>query len=156
MTVDYANIASWEESLTPSALDEPSTDEGIATESAPSPDPKWGHCIDALLDTLRALASEDEQEEDAPTHATVKAGLQWLQVLKSRFPGAPPTLVIPEPGGGLIIERRGHADAGEEVSVDITLYNDGRAENTVYRDGHVVHMAPVPFWPSLRSHRGQG
>lgn len=141
-----ASIANWDDSST-GARRTFIGEATIATESAAEPDPKWDHCVDALLGAWRAASSGPEAAEDAPTRETVEAALAWLKWLIAHAPAAPPTLITSEPGGGIILERAGRSSSGDEYLSELTLYNSGQAEFTVYVNGRVVSMEQIPFAP---------
>ena len=73
--------------------------------------------------------------------------MQWLQHLQQESPQQPPRSVIPEPGGGLIIDWQDQASDGVEIISELTLYNDRTAEGTHYANGRVCKMVEVPFFP---------
>ena len=146
-TLNYpTSIASW-----PPAS--PSEDAGYGQRTTSiatvSPDAGvrslWGSSIDELLALLKRTPPHHAPDHDAPNQASIKAAITWLDRLRDRFPDAPPTMILPEPAGGLIIECRIRLDAGTECIFELTLYNDRRAEWTVYVDGKVMEMTPVPF-----------
>lgn len=148
-TLSSHGIASW--STDPEAPNVASHAEAastIATTTAHPPAPQWEHCLDAMIDEHRRAARMTSRDEDAPSLEAIDAAMQWLVWLKQDFPHAPPTSVTPEPGGGLIIERRARQSDGHEVISELTLYNDGRAEMTYFVNGKVLEIIDVPFAPS--------
>jgi hypothetical protein len=139
------NIASWNESH---RFTEPPflSQDGIATETQPDVSPEWGNCIDALLGIVSDPTSIDTPR---PNRSTIEAAFAWLAFLKKQFPSAPPTCIIPEPAGGLIIERRVNLANGHEVLCELTFYNDERAERTDYYDGRIIQIGPLPRNPNV-------
>jgi len=153
-TLNPRAIDSWEQFSSQSAVFSGEARGGIdTTSSALHADPKWDQCIDALLLTWKRAPSAGPGAEPSPNGAVIEAALQWLMFLRERFPAAPPTLVGPEPDGGLIIERRDAATSGGEILEELTLYRDQRAEMTLYLDGKVKEMAEIPFKPPVRRNR---
>lgn len=138
------NIASWNESYRFSESPFLRQD-GIATETQQDVSPEWGDCIDALLGIWSNPSSIDTTQ---PNRSTIEAAFAWLAFLRKQFPSAPPTCIIPEPAGGLIIERRVNVANGHEFLCELTFYNDERAERTDYFDGRIVHMGPIPRNPN--------
>ena len=140
------NIASWEEEcLLPEA--HLAGQDSIATESQQKESPVWEICIDALLKIWEDSSAICDPQ---PNRQAIEAATRWVDVLRRRFPGAPPTCIIPEPEGGIIVERRQRLPNGQEVLCELTFYNDARAERTDYLDGHVLHMSSIPWRPLPR------
>lgn len=143
MLIENENIASWEGEclLPPIELGEPS---GIATESQPVENPAWERCIDALLDVW---SHPDRGIDPVPSRSAIEAAIAWLVFLRKRFPSVPPTRITPEPGGGIIVERRQTYADGRDAACELTFYNDGRAERTDYVNGRVRYMGSIPASP---------
>ncbi len=118
--------------------------DGIATETQPRESPEWNICIDELL-KVRTNASALGEVPPNPT--AIDAGLRWLIYLQKQCPAAPPTCIIAEPGGGLIIDRRVVLEDGQESICELTFYNNGRAEFTVYLNGRVEDLEDIPLDP---------
>lgn len=150
--INPTGIDTWPQFTSQSVAFDDAAGGGIdTTSSGVDVDPKWGQCIDALLGVRERAMLAGQSSEDSPSPAVVEAALQWLVFLRDRFPAAPPTLVGPEPAGGLIIERRVVAvGGGQEILEELTLENNGRAEMTVYVDGKVKEMMEVSFNPPAR------
>jgi len=137
------NIASWEEEcLLPEA--QFFGQDAIATESQQKESPKWEVCVDALL---RIWADSSSLDAPQPNRPAIEAAIAWVAFLKKRFPNDPPTCIIPEPDGGVIVERRVKLANGHECVCELTFYNDERAERTDYYDGRVLEMASIPRQP---------
>ena len=142
-TIDNSRIASWDE------VDDAFVDgeESIATESQQDQSRVWNECIDALL----RIWCDDEQPDDGtsvrPSRAAIEAALTWLSLLQRQFPTLPPTMIMAEPAGGIIIERRVQLANGDDMLSEFTFYNDMRAEGTFYRNGKIFSMAPIPLSP---------
>jgi hypothetical protein len=113
---------------------------GIATETAHRESPEWLKCIDELL---KIWSDPSALGDTPPNQKAIDAGLSWIAYLRKRCPTAPPTCIIPEPGGGLIIDRRDTLADGRESIYELTFYNDGRAEMTVYVDGRVEILSDI-------------
>jgi hypothetical protein len=138
------NIASWEESFL--SQEQQFAGQGsIATESEPSESPAWEVCIDALLQLL--TQSPTPGLEPPPNGDAIKAALSWVAFLKRRFPGDPPTCIIREPSGGVIVERRAQLLNGSDCLCELTFYNDGSAERTDYFNGKIRQMVSIPPRP---------
>jgi hypothetical protein len=117
---------------------------GIATEAHAVENSGWEESINALLD-LKAQGQPGFEENAAgPNDQAIETALCWLIFLRKRFPSAPPTCVIPEPAGGIIVERRASLPGGQDQLCELTFYNDGNAEQTDYLDGRIVRMVPIP------------
>lgn len=138
------NIASWEEACL--SQEQQFTGQGsIATESELPESPAWKVCIDALLQLL--MQSPTQGHDPLPTGDVIKAALSWLAFLKTRFPADPPTCIIREPSGGLIVERRVQLPNGNDCLCELTFYNDGNAERTDYFNGKIRQMVSIPPRP---------
>lgn len=138
------NIASWEqEHLLPKF--EFVEQDSIATESQQEERPEWELCIDALLQTWKDQASLAAPQ---PSRLSIEAAIAWVAFLRKRFPSEPPTCIIPEPDGGIIIERRVTSDDGHECVCELTFYNNESAERTDYYDGRILRMGPMPWHPN--------
>jgi hypothetical protein len=134
--------------------------ESIATEcgSATSDAQSWTESIDALLGVLldmwgqygRGNDGSIVDDEFTPTCDTIQAAIAWLAFLRRHVvPSLPPTCIIPEPGGGLIVE---HRDQQRRCVWELSLYNEGTAEFTVYQNGKVKDIIEVRmFPPSVRN-----
>lgn len=133
--LEESGIATWHESYT----DIPAVSQEIATETRPTEDPDWEKCIDALLKLLR---DKPEQVDDfvPPNQLTIWDALRFLQSYRQQNPFAPPTMIVPEPGGGLIIERRYTSTDGIKYIEEVTFYNDSPPEFTFYRNGKILFM----------------
>jgi len=147
MTTLIDHIASWDEARRLPEIPFVSSD-GIATESQPEEDPAWEACIDALLelwDDPSRLANNGEP----PNRRAIEAAIAWIAFLRGRFPAAPPTCIAPEPGGGIILERRVRSASGHDWLCELTLSNDGTAERTDYLDGRILQMNMLPGHPPV-------
>jgi hypothetical protein len=138
------SIASWEETAV-EQLPELDQHESIATESQQTADPAWGHCIDALLQVLSAPFNDGSVVP--PTRDAITAALRWIVYLKSKFPTAPPTLITPEPNGGIIVARRDRTRDGADFLSELTFYNNLTAESTLYHNGRILEMSALPIQP---------
>lgn len=117
---------------------------GIATEIAPRESPEWDNCIDQLL---RIRTDASALGDTPPNSQAIDAGLRWIAYLRKQCPTDPPTYIIAEPGGGLIIDRRVVLPDGQESICELTFYNDGRAEFTAYLNGRVESLTDIPLNP---------
>lgn len=139
------HIASCAEDLR--ASDPPFMDQdSIATESQQAESPAWAECIDALLKVFSECSAPDSGDP-RPNHIATRAALAWIAYLRNQFPQEPPTYIVPEPDGGLIVERRVTLPTGEDLLCELTFYNDGRAERTDYVNGRIREMNPIPQLP---------
>lgn len=89
---------------------------------------EWEKCLDAL----RGMA-------DLQHRPSITAALLWLGSQRQQFPDDPPTCIIAEPDGGIIVERRVTTTWHEHV-YEMTFYDDGSREQTEYCDGRIVKM----------------
>lgn len=136
------NIASWEDPF--QSLDEQGTGIArIATEEQPCVNSEWEKCIDALL----KLLSTHPTDELAPNECAIKTALSWVAFLQKQHPGDPPTCIVREPNGGVIVERRVRFPNGPDSICELTFYNNGIAERTDYVDGKILRMGPIPSRP---------
>lgn len=119
--------------------------DSIATELEQAESPSWEDCTNALLDILHRFGSEVTDNE-LPNRTAIDAALRWITFFRKDFPHEPPTYVVAEPGGGIIVERRARI-AGEDRLCELTFYNDGHAERTDYLNGRVVRMISIPRNP---------
>ena len=145
MTAKSNGIASWEENFQlPKDRFVEDAGSGITTEAEPEENPVWDKIYNALLDLGVNAQSNAIQDGDHPNGMAISTALSWISFLRKQHPVDPPTCVIPEPSGGIIIERRARCRAGHDYLYELTFYNDGSAESTVYFDGRVVSMNPIP------------
>lgn len=134
------NIASWDEDALSSGQQFAQQDY-IATEATQTESPEWKDCIDALLRIMGDASSNDD--DVPPTHDSIVAALSWIVYLRKRFPTAPPTCIMSEPAGGVIVERRVQLSGGRQFLSELTFYNDGSAERTDYCNGRIWQMTPI-------------
>ena len=118
--------------------------DSIATEDQQTESPAWETCLNALL---QVWSDSSSLAEPQPNRLAIAAAIDWIAFLRKRFPGAPPTCIIPEPGGGIIVERRVALPNGTECLCELTFYNDARAERTDYLNGRVSQMTSIPLNP---------
>ena len=136
-------IASWEEkSLFPDI--QFVSQDTISTEFQPKESAEWEVCIDSLLEIWWDSPSPDSPR---PNPSAIAAAIAWIAYFREQFPGDPPTCIIPEPDGGIIVERRVKLRDGHEYLSELTFYNDGRAERTDYSNGRVLQMTSIPRYP---------
>ena len=121
---------------------------GITTEAGPEESPAWDKIYNALLDMGVNSQSGASQDGDRPNGTAISAALNWISLHRKLYPVAPPTCVIPEPSGGIIIERRKRCRDGRDCLHELTFYNNGSAESTIYVDGRIISMNPMPVNPS--------
>jgi hypothetical protein len=150
MTILTENIASnWESANNDSQVQFAQQD-GIATESRQEEHPAWEESIDALLKIWEDASSLREACDEAPAQNAIEAAIRWIAWLRKRFPNDPPTCIVPEPGGGIIVERRTKSAGGHDFILELTFYNNGEAELTEFIDGRVRCMDPIsPFPPDF-------
>ncbi|MEX0794147.1 MAG: hypothetical protein WD045_13510 [Pirellulaceae bacterium] len=121
--------------------------DSIATESQQEEFPAWQKSIDALLRIWEEASSVGEGYDEAPAQNAIEAAIRWTAWLRKRFPSDPPTCIVPEPSGGIIVERRTKSVAGHDFIFELTFYNNGEAEWTEFIDGRVRRMEPMPSCP---------
>lgn len=109
---------------------------------------KWEQCIDALLGTL---SSEFDADEAPPSRSTILSTLIFLQKSRRVAPFEPPTCIITDPRGGLIVERLTEPAVGHSQLFQYTFLNDGTADLTIYNDGIVedIYQIEFPIYPNL-------
>lgn len=131
--------------------------DSIATESHQEEFPAWQKSIDALLELWKEPSIAAEGGDEPPSRLAIEATISWLIVLRTRFPIDPPTYVVAEPGGGIIVERRTISEGGYSRISELTFYNNGEVEFTVYLDGRIttVHYFEAMDWGTthVRTHR---
>jgi hypothetical protein len=139
-------INSWSEYC--DSVDQPEPESvRISTETQPQFNPEWQKCIDALLKVYSARLSSADDCEFLPCDDAILAALGWLVFFRKQLPAHPPTCILPEPGGGVIVEWHLQTSGPNEDIVELTFYGNGRAEHTVYTGGRIVHMKCMPFTP---------
>jgi|GEM_PF-648582 len=124
--------------------DDFSSQNGIATESQTFENPEWGKCIDALL---KAWNEPCGLGETPPNKKAIRLAMEWAAELKKQFPAFPPTCIIPEPNGGIIMERQIRLKNGDKRLYELTFYNNDKAEWTSYLNGKVLKIVPVSKYP---------
>lgn len=136
-------IVSWDEGVQP-YVDQLSERAGITTEAEPKEDPRWGESIDALLIAWSESAPLQREGDERPCRVAIGEALSWAAFLRKRHPQAPPTCIVPEPSGGIIMERRSRAPSGHDYLCELTFYNNGSSEITEYFDGRVQQIDSLP------------
>jgi hypothetical protein len=144
MAILTDGIASWTEDF--GTNQHYLTVDDIATESRQSESPVWEVCIDSLL-KLWADPSQGGDCTEPPSRESIAAAIEWITILRKRFPQAPPTFIAPEPAGGVIVERRVQSNNSHDCICELTFYNSGRAERTDYRDGKVLEICEISYLP---------
>lgn len=137
------NIASWEDVCLLSEAQFLGQD-SIATEVQQKESPEWKDCVDALL---RIWSDSSSLDAPKPNRSAIEAAIAWVAFLKKRYPSVPPSCIIPEPDGGIVVEWRVKSADGHESLWELTFYNDERAERTDYYDGRVMQMTAIPRQP---------
>lgn len=140
-TDQYGSFAS-----VPESEFEPECTESISTEDKVEEHPEWKKCIDAMLAKLSIVNCNLNSSDDGPNTLSITNALKWLQVLRSKYPQIPPTCIVPEPGGGIIIQRISVTFRREWIA-EFTLYNNGTAEYCRYESGKVVELKDIPAVP---------
>ncbi|HEX4143762.1 MAG TPA: hypothetical protein VHY91_09535 [Pirellulales bacterium] len=133
------SIATWEE-----AIDLPGRYETIATEPQQDVEAGWDRCIDALSKELVSPVSDGLVA--CPSPSAILAALEWIHHLRAENPSLPPILIVREPSGGIIIERRWES-GNSEITSELTIYNDLTAEHTIYENGRISQMEPIKARP---------
>jgi hypothetical protein len=108
-------------------------------ESRQGESAQWPECIDSLSAMLASRNGTDV-DSTAPSREAITTAMRYLQALRRQYPQGPPTLIVPEPAGGIIVERRITSAEGDDVIVELMFSNDSAIESTLYRNGKVVHM----------------
>jgi hypothetical protein len=141
--IDRSRIASWHEVV---EMDDANRGERIATEYEDHESPLWKECIDALLRLYSSSFAEKDIDVVSPSPLVVRAVLEFLSAIRKQFPYTPPSLINPEPAGGIIVEWITTNQDGTESSDDLTFYNDGSLEYTRYEGGRVMELTSLPSW----------
>lgn len=102
---------------------------------------EWDLVEKALLNGAREAAPAGD--EGVPNHTAYRNALEWLSKLRKCDPSAPPTTVMPEPAGGILLERRWTDMYGNRFVVEITCYNDGKSEYVVMRNEKILEMIEI-------------
>ncbi len=110
-----------------------------SSENAPALSPDWARCLDAV----KAMSSPSLRLEAPPNSRSIQLAVDWLSQLRWIYPNSPPTLVIAEPAGGIIVEQRGRLSDGTDQVTELTFYNHGDVEVTVYRNGRIESMKTI-------------
>lgn len=114
----------------------------IATEANRCAEAGWQNAIDSLL-TLWKETGSDQKDESAPTQVSIERAITYLFRLRGLAPDSPPTLVVREPAGGIIIERCDEDPSYGQVIDEYTFYNDGKVEYTFYLNGKIVELVEL-------------
>lgn len=104
--------------------------------------PVWAACIRSL-ELAKATSASVPHSADAPSLWVFITALTWLAAIRDIRPNDPPTSVVREPTGGLIVEWRASDANGDELIEELTFYNDGTIEVTLYRNCKVVEMQTI-------------
>lgn len=105
----------------------------------PKIDPKWDELIDGLLGLhADAAAYQSGTYTDEPTREAIGTTLQWLRLLKEKFPEAPLTAMVPD-GGGIFMERY-----DSPVLSSFTIYPDGSAAHDYIVNGQTQQSIDLP------------
>lgn len=115
--------------------------ETIATEFETKPHPNWATCIDSLLDLWKGKTVLPEPK---PNLVAIESALSWMAFLKNECPQSPPTTMVAEPCGGIIFERETGQNSDCVLTREITCYNNGFCEFTIYENGRVVSIDRLP------------
>lgn len=137
-----SQISSWDE-----ARNYPWNSQGnIATETQIEPAAVWQKCIDALLRLWQdpTIAAD----LDPPNRIAIESAIQWILRLRDLIPMSPPTLITAEPTGGVIVEFRFNGMREKGDVMELTFYNDARAEITLYHNSEVTLMEDIPANPA--------
>ena len=119
--------------------------DSIATESHPTENPAWKTCIDCLLEAFLRSATVEADDDCSPSRIAVESALSFVARLKDQAPDLPPTCIIPDPNGGLIVERRTKRANGDDFICELAFSNDGTCEATSFLNGKVVQMVEFPL-----------
>lgn len=134
LTLEVLTEAGWEQANMPA--DAPQ--EGVSTEFNLQRHPAWDQSLHALMDELEA-ASLSADNDNPSRNAIISAG-NILAGLREKTPFFPPTLIIKEPCGGIIIEWQITNPVGDKYLQELTVYNDCRVEIIVFKNGKVIDM----------------
>lgn len=91
----------------------------------------WDRCLDALT-KLHGC--------EWCSTSVIECAIRWIEILRKRYPDKPPTLIIDNCDGGLILERT-YCDLIESIEI----LSDKTVEYTRFVDGEVVLMFSLPY-----------
>lgn len=111
----------------------------ISTETQQTPSQKWSECLNVLL---AAWKSSNIHDDESPNRKSLEHAMTWIHLLSKKYPSSPPTCIIPEPSGGIIVEQVTEKN-GNQYIVELTFYNSGSAEITYYVNGKVKKLEPI-------------
>lgn len=101
-----------------------------------SPDllsPKWNEIYDGLILLWKNTPNRAQSDHEEPTRAAIQSALQIVLELKSRYPMLPPTGMMPDGSGGIILERR-----DGNILRSFTFYSDGLSVLDIFNDGRML------------------
>jgi len=116
---------------------------GMAFDEYPLESPAWAVCLTAIETTKRDVVANKLQLPNEPNFWVLTTVLSWLTAMKEIRPSDPPESIVREPAGGLIVEWR-VIDAKENEQIEeLTFYNTGTIEFTLYRNCKVLEMRTI-------------
>ena len=142
MTAITQNIATWDQIYCSESQFEKQY--SIATESMPAENPEWEKCTSSLEEIWR---DPSLLEDPRPNLQTIQKVICWLYYLRKIFPYNPPSCIIPEPTGGIIVDFRTKPAGGKEIIYEFTFCNDRKPEYTEYLDGRIQMMSEMGEYP---------
>lgn len=93
---------------------------------------KWQRLIDQLLEWYSDPSQLDDEGVEPPTRETIRRAILLLQAL-SDDGVTPPDSVVPDPNGGIVIERR-----EKDVSEVFHVWDNGTLEYRRFQGTHLV------------------
>lgn len=140
-------ISSWEAEERPGPPVTSTPVDSTEVDEIPREHAGWSDCFDAVLGLLRDPTGGGIHDEFPPSRESIEGALSWLSAIRRSFPQTPPSLVLADPAGGVIFERRGRKHTGEEVIQEFAFSNHGTAEYTEYHEGRIIVESAIEFHP---------
>lgn len=125
--------AEWSHSVSPSSRDVVSTDVDLASSiTGDRAREKWQLLIDQLLKWCYDPSQLDDEGVESPNRETIVTAIRLLLALKNDKV-TPPDSVVPDPNGGIVIERR-EMDVCEVFHV----WDDGTLEYRRFQGARLI------------------
>ena len=114
--------------------------DGRKSRIEPAEDHRWQKAIEALQGMLCDPTRGQDEAEFSPSLSAIGNALAWLHHLRTHDPSISPTLVLQDPLGGIILERKFEDTEGDEIIEEFTFPNKGVPEFTKYVNGKVLFI----------------
>ena len=97
---------------------------------------KWQRLIDQLLEWQSAPSQLDDEGVDPPSGETIRRAIVLLQALRNGQEAVPDS-VVPDPNGGIVVERR-----EKDVSEVFYVWDNGTVEYCRFQEARLVERRP--------------